>query len=345
MRTDAVVSPSPRPSPRKPGEGEAATTFSLIVLSYQSGRYIERCLAALEAFDAEIVLADNGSGDLDWPGLKARFPKVKLLPFGDNLGFAAGNNRAAKEATGEWLGFINPDAFADAGWLDAMQTAVHARPDIAIFTSLQLDAENPAIMDGAGDGMTFFGFPFRMGYRRPLPSELKPAEVLSPCGAAFVIRRDLWDRLGGFDERYFCYCEDADLGQRAFLLGHPTLFVPDAKVAHIGSATFGARSDFALWHGYRNRPWLYLKTMPLALLWWNLPVHIAITLAFALKDTLKGRGGIVWPALWASLEGMGPILKTREHVQKSRTISALRLAKFLTWNPVKIALRDVDHRR
>ncbi len=319
--------------------------LSLIVLSYRSGAYIERCLTALMPFDAEIILADNGSDDLDWNVLKARFPNVKCLELGDNLGFAAGNNRAAATATGDWLGFINPDAFADAGWLDAIKAAIAAWPDIGIFTSLQLDAENPAIMDGAGDGTTFFGFPFRMGYRRPLPAALEPTEVLSPCGAAFVIRRDLWDSLGGFDERYFCYCEDADLGQRAFLIGHPTLFVPQARVAHLASATFGRRSDFALWHGYRNRPWLYLKTMPLALLWWTLPLHVTLTLIMALKDTLKGRGRVVWSALWASLKGMGPVLKARENVQKTRTIGALRLARVLTWNPVKILRRDIDHRR
>lgn len=320
-------------------------TFSLIVLSYNSGSTLARCLDALMPLDAEVILADNGSEGFDAAPWQARYPRLKVLTFGDNLGFAAGNNRAAAMATGQWLGFINPDAFAEPAWLDAMKAAIAARPDIAIFTSLQLSAENPAIMDGAGDGMTFFGFPFRMGYRRPLPEALQPAEVLSPCGAAFLIRRDLWDRLEGFDARYFCYCEDADLGNRAFQMGYPTLFVPEARVLHVASATYGVRSDFALWHGYRNRPWLYVKTMPLSLLWWTLPIHIGLTLLLALKDTLGGRGRIVWSALWASLQGMGPILRSRKKVRADRTIGALRLAAVLTWNPVKIARRDVDHRR
>ena len=319
--------------------------LSLIVLTYQSGAFIERCLDCLTRFDAEVILADNGSDDLDWAHLRARFPDVKCLEFGDNLGFAAGNNRAAATATGDWLGFINPDAFADEGWLDAMQAAITARPNIGIFTSLQLDAADPTVMDGAGDGMTFFGFPYRMGYRRPLPETLEAAEVLSPCGAAFVIRRDLWQELQGFDERYFCYCEDADLGNRAFLMGHPTLFVPQARVLHMASATFGRRSDFAIWHGYRNRPWLYVKAMPLSLLWWTWPIHIGLTLLLALADTVKGRGGVVWPALWASLKGMGSALAAREKVQSQKVISSLRLAKVLTWNPVTIARRDIDHRR
>lgn len=320
-------------------------TFSLITLSYQSASYIKPCLNALTALgDVEIILADNGSTDLDVEALRKAYPKVKILPFGVNLGFAAGNNRAVRHTSGEWLGFINPDAFADDGWLDAMRAAIAAHPDVAIFTSLQIDAYDARRMDGAGDGMTFFGFPYRMGFGRPLPANLHSAEAFSACGAAFVIRRDLFEALGGFDEYFFIYCEDADLGFRARLAGARCLFVPEARVAHIGSATLGARSDFALRYGYRNRIWLYAKNMPLGLLIATLPVHIGMTLLVAAKDTLKGKGGIVWRAIGEAFGGMGPILRTRKTIQAARRISTLRLAKVLTWNPVKIARRDIDHR-
>ncbi len=140
-------------------------------------------------------------------------------------------------------------------------------------------------------------------------------------------------------------CEDADLGFRARLRGERTVFVPGAVVRHVGSASLGVRSDFALWHGYRNRLWLYVKNMPLTLLIPTLPLHIGMVLLLALKDTLKGKAGIVWPALWAGLTGLGPILRDRKLIQKTRQISALRLAKSLTWSPLKIARRDPDPRR
>jgi len=320
--------------------------FSLIVLSYNSGKYLDRCLAALSAFDAEIICADNGSSDgTDFQALEAKFPNVEFKLFGANLGFAAGNNRAAAEATAEWLGFINPDAFADAGWLDAIHAAIAADPDVRLLTSLQLDAADPAKMDGAGDAMTFFGFPYRMGFGQHVPAHLPPADVFAPCGAAFVIRRDLWQTLGGFDERFFTYCEDADLGFRAQLLGHRCRFVPGAWVYHVGSASTSVRSDFALYYGYRNRLWLHLKNMPLGLLIPTLPVHIGLTLLGAVADTLKGKGGIVWKALGDALSGLGPILAARKIIMKSKRIEALRLAALLTWNPAKIARRAMDHRR
>ncbi len=322
------------------------TAFTLIVLAYNSGKYLQRCLTALSQFDADIICADNGSSDgTDFDALKARFPAIRFKLFGTNLGFAAGNNRAAKDAAGDWLGFINPDAFAEAGWLAGMQAAIAAHPEARLFTSLQLDAADPSKMDGAGDAMAFFGFPYRMGYGQALPADLPPAEVFSPCGAAFVIRRDLWQQLAGFDPHFFTYCEDADLGFRAQLLGHPCLFVPAARVAHVGSASTSVRSDFALYHGYRNRLWLYLKNMPLALLILTLPLHIGLTVLGAVADTLKGRGRMAWRGIGDALSGMGPILKARDTIAKSKQISALRLASRLTWNPAKIARRAMDHRR
>ena len=321
-------------------------TFSLIVLAFNSGRYLDRCLIALSAFDAEIICADNGSTDgTDFAALQSQYPNVQFRLHGQNLGFAGGNNRAAETARGDWLGFINPDAFAEAGWLDAMRAAIAADPEAAILTSLQLDAADPSKMDGAGDAMTFFGFPYRMGFGQPLPAALPPATVFSPCGAAFAIRRDLWRQLDGFDERFFTYCEDADLGFRAQLLGHRCRFVPQARVAHVGSASTSVRSDFALYHGYRNRVWLYLKNMPLVVLLPTLPVHIGLTVSGALVDTFKGKGAIVCKALGDAISGMGPIFAARKIIMKTKRIEALRLAALLTWNPAKIARRDLDHRR
>jgi N-acetylglucosaminyl-diphospho-decaprenol L-rhamnosyltransferase len=322
-------------------------SVTLITLSYNSGRHVETCLEALARLggDPEIIHADNGSTDIDMDALAARFPKVRQIRNRQNLGFARGINQAVDAAATEWVGFINPDAFVDRDWLWAMQSAIAAHAQVSIFTSLQTDADDPGRVDGAGDNVTFFGFPYRSGFGQPVPARLAPAEVFAPCGAAMLIRRDLFLRLGGFDERFFCYCEDVDLGFRARLMGEPTVFVPEAKVAHVGSASTSVRSDFALYHGYRNRIWLYARNMPLMLLIPGLPVHMALTLIGAIKDTLKGKAGIVWPAIFDGLAGLGPILRNRKKIQKRRQISALRLAKSLTWNPVTIARRALDHRR
>lgn len=315
-------------------------TFSLIILSYNSGAYIDRCLDAATTLGAdEVILADNGSNNVDLDALRAKYPAVNVIDNGGNLGFAEGNNQAAAQATGDWLGFINPDAFAEPGWLDAMRAAIQTHPDAAMFTALQIEDNDPSKLDGLGDSLTFFGFPYRSGFGQTLPPQVEARETFSPCGAAFVIRADLYRQLGGFDARFFCYCEDADLGFRARLLGHSCRLVPEARIRHIGSAAMGVRSDFALYHGYRNRIWLYAKNMPLGLLLLTLPIHVVVTCLGAVKDTLKGKGGLVWRAMSDAFAGMGPILRDRKKIQGMRRISALRLAKVLTWNPMTIARR------
>ncbi|ESQ84693.1 hypothetical protein AEAC466_06470 [Asticcacaulis sp. AC466] len=319
--------------------------FSLITLSYRSAENIDRCLAALTAQDAQIIHADNSPGDLDMAALAAKYPSVRQIANPINLGFAVGMNRAAAESTGEWIGLINPDAFLDAGWLDAMRDAIAAYPDVRLFTSLQLNDDRPDRLDGAGDALTFFGFPYRAGIGHTRPDGLEIAEVFAPCGAAMLIHRDLWAQLGGFDEDFFCYCEDADLGFRARMAGERCLLVPNAIVRHVGSASLGVRSDFALYHGYRNRIWLYLKSMPTGLLIATLPIHIGMTLVGAVKDTLKGKGALVCSAVVDAWQGLRPILEHRKFIQKTRQLGSLRLAKSLTWNPLKIVTRDLDHRR
>lgn len=323
-------------------------TFSFIVLSYQSGHYLKPCLEslfALEGGDFEVILADNGSSDGAPQAAVKAFPELRLVSNGANLGYAGGNNAAAKTARGQWLCFINPDVVVHAQWLEAMRVAIAAYPQTHIFTSLQIDPQTPERLDGAGDGMTGFGFPFRMGYGQPRPRNIEVSEVFSPCGAAFVIARDLFAALNGFDERFFLYCEDADLGYRARLRREPTLLIPEAVVEHTGSATLGARSDVALYHGYRNRIWLYVKNTPSALIALTIVPHIVFSLSVALKDVWKGRGPIVMRALRDAFKGMGAVMRDRQYVQTTRTLSAGTLLRQLTWNPRVIIRRGLDLRR
>ncbi|MFT4091294.1 MAG: glycosyltransferase family 2 protein [Asticcacaulis sp.] len=325
-----------------------APTFSFIVLSYQSGDYLRGCLESLFAQagdDYEVILTDNASGDGAPQAAVASFPTLKFVDNGANLGYAGGNNAAARTARGRWLCFINPDVVAEADWLKVMRAAIADFSQTRLFTSLQIDPVRPDHLDGAGDGMTAFGFPFRMGYGQARPEDLRVSEVFSPCGAAFVIEHSLFETLGGFDERFFLYCEDADLGYRARLRGEATLLIPEAVVGHVGSATLGARSDVALYHGYRNRIWLYAKNTPASVMALTIVPHIVFSLCVALKDVWKGRGSVVMRALRDALDGMGAVMRDRQYVQTTRSLSAGALLRQLTWNPRVILRRGLDLRR
>ncbi|GGZ21244.1 glycosyltransferase family 2 protein [Asticcacaulis endophyticus] len=321
--------------------------FSIIVVSYNSSAFLPRCLEALQAQTLpraayEIVVVDNASADFELDAWRARYPDIRFEQFEDNLGFAVANNRAAQMASAPWLVLINPDAFAHADMLQALQGAVSDYPAVSMFSALQLSANHAGKLDGAGDGMMAFGFNYRMGYGHDMPQFLPVGEVFSACGAAMMIRRDLFERLNGFDEDFYIYCEDADLGYRARLLGERCLLIPQARVDHIGSATLGARSDFALRYGYRNRLWMYLKNTPWPVMILTLMPHILMTIAVMIKDALSGKGVIAGAAIWEALTNLGHIRRKRRDIQTTRRLKSLRLLKLLTWNPGKITGRGID---
>jgi GT2 family glycosyltransferase len=329
---------SPRMArPHRNGKSDTDPTVSVVIVAYQSGPTLARCLAALDAqtfTDFEILLVDNASTD-GAPQAAAADPRLTLIEPGDNLGFAAGNNLAARRARGRWLALLNPDAFAAPDWLEALMAAAARNRDVFCFTSLQRDAANPALLDGTGDVMTVAGFPYRGGYHNPAPAIVPEGETFSACGAAMLIDRGLFLGLGGFDERFFCYCEDVDLGYRLRLIGEPTLLAPAAVVDHVGSASTGVRSDFSLFHGSRNRIWVYVKNTPAVLLW-TAPIHALATLVLLARHATRGEAGPAWRGIVAALKDLGPALSARRALQTARTARAADIAAAMTWNPLDL---------
>ena len=316
---------------------------SVIVVVYESGPTLAECLAAVRAqsfSDYEIVLVDNASSGREAQAAAKADPAIRLIENASNLGFAAAVNQGARAAGGRWLALLNPDAYAEPDWLARLAAAADANPGVHCFTSRQLMAEDPTKLDGLGDVMSLAGYPFRGGYTHPNPGDLAPGWVFSACGGAMMIDRALFLRLGGFDERLFCYCEDVDLGYRLRLVGEPTLLVPDAVVRHVGSAsTGGRRSDFAVFHGTRNRFWVFVKDTPAVLFWLTLPLHIAATLALFARHATRGEVATPIKGLASGIANVRVALEARREAQATRTASAWQIARAMTWNPLDLLLR------
>jgi GT2 family glycosyltransferase len=318
---------------------------SVVVVAYQSGSTLEGCLAALAAQtvqDVELILVDNSPADKSARAWARAHPQTVFISNSENLGFAAAVNQAARLARGRWLALLNPDAFPAPDWLAALLAAAEAYPEMRCFASRQLMAEDPRRLDGLGDVMSAAGFAFRGGYGGPDPGLAKPAYVFSACGGAMMIERELFLAMGGFDERLFCYCEDVDLGYRLQLLGSRTLLVPEAVVRHVGSAsTGGRRSEFAAFHGTRNRLWVYLKNTPPALLWLTLPLHLLGTAALFLRYAAIGAAGAPWRGLVAALEGLPGALRARRETQAMRKAGSIAIAREMSWSPMALFRRSI----
>ena len=309
--------------------------ISLVIVSWNSGKHLPHCLECLsrQTFrDFETIIVDNGSSDNSLTGLEERYPDLGLSVerLAQNLGFAAGNNLGARLAQGKWLVLLNADAFPEPDWLAEMATASRDNPDFGMFSSRQLRADNPQILDGAGDAYHVSGLAWRIGLG--YPSErygLEQAEIFSPCAAAAMYLREAFLEVGGFDEDFFSYFEDVDLGFRLQLRGCRCLYVPKAVVHHVGSSTFGERSDFAFYHSHRNLIWTYVKNMPSTLFWLYLLQHLTANLIYVLYYSLRGRGKVLLRAKYDALRGISAARKKRETIQKKRKVSSSDVARVM----------------
>ena len=309
-------------------------SVAVVVVNWNSGAYLNKCLEAvlLQTISiAKIVVVDNASTDSSLALAGELLPHVKLIQQSHNAGFAAGNNIAVKVAEGcEWIAFLNPDAFPEPDWLVRLLAAAKSRPEGALFGSRMIQALDPERLDGVGDAYHVSGVHWRIDHGQNVRSPVvHGAEVFSVCGAAMLCRRDLFLEVGGFDESFFCYAEDVDLSFRLRLRGYRSWYVHDSLVHHVGSASAGKRSDFAVYHGHRNLVWVYFKNMPWPLLWLYLPQHIFLNIISLIYFTAQGKGRVIFAAKWAALCGLPRVLRERRRVQQSQRIGAREIRRMM----------------
>lgn len=314
---------------------------SVIIVNWNGERFLERCLSALTKQSRqpdEIIVLDNASTD-DSLSIIRRFPEIRLMAQESNTGFARGNNLAiaAASPSSRWIALLNPDAFPEPDWLETLLSAAQSRPDCATFASCLLDARTPQRLDGTGDAYHASGLVWRIGHGQATPAQPPPPhEVFSACAAAALYRRDALQEIGGFDEDYFCYVEDVDLGFRLRLAGYGCLYIPESVVHHVGSGTTGSQhSDFALYHGHRNLVWTFVKNMPGILFWLLLPLHLALNLFSLGWFALHGHGRVILRAKRDALRGLPAMWRKRRKIQQTRRIKTRAIWANLETKPRK----------
>jgi GT2 family glycosyltransferase/LmbE family N-acetylglucosaminyl deacetylase len=218
---------------------------SILLASWNGREHLDTCLDALSRLDApglpwDCWVLDNGSrdGTVDW--LRTRHPNVRVVASPTNLGFCAAYNRLAAEADGDVLVFLNNDTRPAADWLGHLIDALGmAPPDVAAAAGLITDWDGERLDFGRGV-MTFDGHAFQLDTGRALPDVTLPSsgeEQLFGCGANMIIRRDAFLAAGGFDEQFFAYFDDVDLGWRLWSGGARVISAPQAVVRHRSAST------------------------------------------------------------------------------------------------------------
>ena len=212
---------------------------AVVIVNYNGERLLPDCLAALAAqaqAPTQIVVADNGSRDGSLALLRAHHPDVTVLELGHNFGFAGGANRGVAATRAPWVCVLNSDATPAPDWLAQLMAAPRDARVWALGSVLVSAATGR--IESAGDQYSPAGYAYKLLRDRPLADlPAAPYPVFAAPGAAPVFCREVFDLLGGYEERFFLYYEDVDLAFRAVLAGYHALLVPQAQVVHRLGAT------------------------------------------------------------------------------------------------------------
>lgn len=281
-------------------------------------------------------MVDNGSTDNSLDSMKSQWRDLHLVVerLNENLGFAVANNIGARLARGKYLALLNADAFPEPDWLEQLLKATEDNPDFTFFASRQIQANTPKLLDGTGDAYHVSGLAWRQNYNRPVAENgTQSSEVFSACAAAALYARDDFLKVGGFDEDYFSYFEDVDLSFRLRLTGGRCLYVPQAVVYHVGSASTGNDSDFSIYHGYRNLVWTFFKDMPIPLFWIYLPHHILMIMYKSAVFLIRRKRSIILKSQIDAFLALPAVLRKRKKVQQMRTVSSREIRRVMTKEP------------
>lgn len=308
-------------------------SVEVIIVNWNGGELLRLCLEALSKQTLKperIIVVDNKSADTSADDA-SEVAGVSVLRMETNLGFAAGNNRALEQVNAEFVALLNPDAFPEPGWLEKLVAAAQGAPEVAAFGSRQMIHDRNGLVDGLGDVYHLSGLVWRRGHGHSLrTSDMFSIEIFSPCAGAALYRTELVREAGGFDEDYFCYVEDVDLGFRMRLAGYRAMVVPEAVVQHVGSATTGGQhSDFAVYHGHRNLVWTYVKNMPGWLFWACLPLHLGMNIVTVLHLILRGQGSVILRAKRDALMELPRVWRKRRRIQRQRRASVQAIWRIL----------------
>lgn len=329
------------------GAAMVTPSATVVVVNFNGGEEVLRCLEGLAAQTVRprsILVLDNASSDGSADACErlarsdARLAGITSVERAEvNRGFAAACNRGFEASSDDLVALLNPDAFPEPGWLGALVDAAGRHPDCVAFGSRQMLAGRPGIVDGLGDCYHVSGLAWRRGHGRPLrPGDLRERAIFSPCAAAALYRRAAVMEVGGFDEDFFCYFEDVDLGFRLRLAGGHAMLVPDAVVHHVGGGSSGGgRGAMATYHGHRNLVWTALKNMPRPLIPLFLLAQPPQTIMTFVVCASRGQAAAFLRAKRDAVRGIPACLRKRGVTRQRRRASAWSIWKSFSsgWRP------------
>ncbi len=307
----------------------AVADVAVVVPNWNGARFLGDCLDSLsrQTVPAEIIVVDGGSTDRSRQLIAERFSEVKLVALDANPGFAGAVNRGIERALAagaEFVALLNNDAAAEPDWLERLLRTARANPQAGTVTS-KLLLEDRVHIDSTGDFYSSWGWAYPRGrdeLDRRQYDDPRLREVFCGSGGASLYRRSMLEDVGMFDEDYFAYLEDQDLGFRAQLMGWKALYEPRAVAYHRLMGTSSTMAHFGRYHAIRNCIYLYVKNMPHPLCWKYLPKFLIGLTLMAANDVRRRRFKAIAGAYVEALRRMPAMLAKRHRVQAARRVPA-----------------------
>lgn len=300
-----------------------APEVSILIVAYNSSSLLSACLASVAAATTlahEIIIVDNASMDGTANLVRTCFPQVALIENRVNVGFAVASNQASRLAQGRYLLLLNPDTVVHTGSIDRLVQFMDAYPAVGICAPrvLTTDGRIRPNCFAFETPWSFFWFGVGVGpllqVRRWLlrtprwnVAATTPQLVEAVTGAAMLVRRELFERLGGLDERFFMYCEDGDLCYRAWQQRRQIMLVPDAVVIHIRGAS--TPPDTPLLNGMIGAHLLHSR--------------------YRYTQKYWGRGAVVWLRLANAAAGVLFLLVSRLLTNQTNRVKLARAGRLL----------------
>jgi GT2 family glycosyltransferase len=313
---------------------------SVIVVNYNGADFLPECIESLRNqtyAELELILVDNASEDASADRAEEHFGRpLTLIRNERNEGFAGGNNQGFRAANGEWVLILNNDAVAAPDAIAKLVEFGRQQPQAGMLACRVSQYDRPDILDSAGLLLYPDGVCRSRGWQEKDGDPFdRPQEVLCPHGAAGMYRKAMLDDTGHFDEAYFAYLEDLDLGMRGQLRGWRCFYVPAARFRHRKSQSTSNYSKFKAYHVERNRIYNVIRLMPRFIVFvsplftlnrYLMQGYALVTRQGLPRDFVKeysylGLLGVLIRAYSRAMFRLPTLLRQRREISKRRTIS------------------------
>jgi hypothetical protein len=265
---------------------------TFIVVNWNGEDFLEDCLSSIfqQSYDSrEVIVVDNGSQDRSREIL-GRFSEVRVIWNHRNMGFGAANNQALAGANGDYVAFVNNDVVLDSDWLKRILQPMSERDEVGMCAGKTMSMQKPGYIDNTGHLLYWDGLNRGRGRMQRDQGQFDQVQdAFFPSGCASLFRFRMLKEIGAFDEDFYLYGDDTELGIRARLTGWECAFVPSAVAYHHGSASLTYYHPLKFFFVERNRLWVALKYFPLELVLLN-PLFSFIRYAFHFAALLLRKG-------------------------------------------------------